>query len=202
MYDEDWKTTSTSPETMLQTCRAEGVLFLVIVKSRHSQGVRVKSVLQRSETEGKSVGIVKVADADGSAVDLLELATWLDEALVEHRKAHGNLQGGQGTRAQHAKAPETASSARESALFLVCSDSLLTSRDASFQVLLPGDATRKLKHRSRQVALDRGTIARCPLTASAASDNRRSTCACRREPQSCPQRPDLFVSPFSPRRLS
>lgn len=52
MYDEDWKTTTTSPETMLQTCRAEGVLFLVIVKSKHSQVVRVKSVLQRTETEG------------------------------------------------------------------------------------------------------------------------------------------------------
>lgn len=157
MYDEDWKTTSASPDTMLQTCRAEGVLFLVIVKSKHSQTVRVKSVLLRTETDGANCLCTCNSPAlTRRAVDLIDLAGWLDTALVEHRKGHGTGQvSGPASRAQARPTEPAASSARESvevaadhrpSLIFFC----------SIQILLPGDATRKLKHRSRQMTLDRG----------------------------------------------
>lgn len=52
MYEGDWQ--SASPETMMQTCRREGIIYAVIVKAPNphkEQMVKIKNILHRSEIE-------------------------------------------------------------------------------------------------------------------------------------------------------
>jgi len=54
-----------SPELLASTCKAEGILFLVIARARHSSIVKVKSIYERGEYE----------------VNRWELSTWLSDRI-------------------------------------------------------------------------------------------------------------------------
>ncbi|POW06187.1 hypothetical protein PSTT_09072 [Puccinia striiformis] len=135
MYDGE--TQWSSPEAILQSCRREGIIYAIIVKSPNpykEQVVKVKSLSQKTEHE----------------VSLRELSTWLEDALQEHARSesgngflkaihenHGRIN--QKTRWNASPNPpiEAPSPGRE------------------YFLILPTDASRKTKHKSRQAVYER-----------------------------------------------
>ncbi|CAH7665854.1 PEK/GCN2 protein kinase [Phakopsora pachyrhizi] len=141
MYESD--TPMAASDVMLQTCRREGIIFAVIVKARNphkEQVVKVKNLLNRAESE----------------VSLMELAVWIDEALIEHRRsmissvknaAESNGQSSRWPRTnQRSKQPSTPNSS-------FGNESSPASRD--YLLILPSDSSRKLKHKSRLAVYDK-----------------------------------------------
>ncbi|KAG0146222.1 hypothetical protein CROQUDRAFT_92989 [Cronartium quercuum f. sp. fusiforme G11] len=128
MYEGDWQ--SASPEIMLQKCRREAIIYAVIVKAHphKDQVVKVRNMIQRTEVE----------------VPLHELSVWLEDALQEHHK---------GTTANLKSSVSALTQSRSSGKGKVSWNANhgpieppSSSRD--YQLILPADATRKMKHKT------------------------------------------------------
>ncbi|PLW26181.1 hypothetical protein PCASD_19859, partial [Puccinia coronata f. sp. avenae] len=136
MYDGE--TQWSSPEAVLQSCRREGILYAIIVKAPNpykGQVVKVKSLSQKTEHE----------------VPLRELSTWLEDALHEHARSESADSNLRVLQENHGKIIQKARSnaAHPSAPIE------LSSPGRDYTLLLPTDASRKTKHKSRQAVYDR-----------------------------------------------
>ncbi|KAI8461575.1 hypothetical protein BY996DRAFT_6408532 [Phakopsora pachyrhizi] len=132
MYESD--TPMAASDLILQTCCREGIIFAVIVKAcnpHKEQVVKAKNLLNRAE----------------SKVWLMEMAVWIGEALIEHRR---------------------------SMIFSVRNVAESTGHPASrdYLLILPSDLSRKLKHKSRLAVYDKAFWANLNLYCDCVSSRR------------------------------
>lgn len=127
-----------SPEAMLQSCRREGILYVAIVKAPNphkDQVVKVKSLSHKTECE----------------VSLHELSTWLEDALQGHSRSES---GNASLKSSHENHFKTSQKGRLNPVNATPSfESSSPGRD--YTLVLPNDASRKTKHKSRQAVYDR-----------------------------------------------